>query len=164
MMPPPPFAVGLGYDVHQFADGRPLILCGVEFDEPFGLLGHSDADVPLHALCDALLGAAGLRDIGHYFPNTGDEWKDADSRDLLRNVRSKLRDLRWQVGNVDLTIIAEKPKISSRVEDMRANIADDLSINISRVSIKATTNETMGFVGRGEGIAAMATALIWKPE
>lgn len=162
-LPPPPFAVGFGYDVHRFKEGRRLVLGGVEIPSPVGLDGHSDADALLHALCDALLGAAGLPDIGHFFPPGDPKWKDADSRDLLSAVVDRLYKDGWRVGNVDIVVVAEKPKIMPHAEAMKATIAERLYVPAARVGIKATTNETMGFIGRGEGIAAMATVLIWKP-
>ncbi|MCB2154705.1 2-C-methyl-D-erythritol 2,4-cyclodiphosphate synthase [bacterium] len=158
----PPFAVGFGYDVHRFAEGRRLVLGGVEIRSDLGLLGHSDADVLLHAVCDALLGAAALGDIGHFFPNDDPKWKDADSRVLLREVRRQMTVHGWSVGNVDATLVAERPKIAPHIDAMRAIISEDLGIPPYRIGIKATTNEGMGFVGRGEGIAAMATALLFR--
>lgn len=159
---PPPFSTGMGYDVHPFADGRKMVLAGVNFETGYGLQGHSDADVVLHALCDALLGAAGLRDIGYYFPNSDPKWKDADSRILLRETVELVRGANWKIGNVDMVVIAEKPKIGSRIDEMKTNIATDLEIPTERIGIKATTNEGMGFVGRGEGIAALANVLLWR--
>lgn len=154
--------VGFGYDIHRFAEGRKLILGGVEFPSPdgVGLDGHSDADVLLHALCDALLGAAGLSDIGHLYPNTDSRYKGIASTLLLQDVRSRLADLNYRVSNVDVTVIAEKPKIGPKVEEIRAIIADHLSIDRDRVGIKATTNEGIGALGHGEGIAAHAVACI----
>lgn len=155
-----PFAVGLGYDVHRFAEGRRLVLGGVEIPSPVGLLGHSDADVVLHAIMDALLGAAGLPDIGHLFPNKDPQWKDADSRALLREVIFKVHAALWHVGNIDVMIIAEKPRIAGYIDEMKATIAADLGVEAGQVNIKATTNEGMGFVGREEGIAALANVLL----
>lgn len=152
--------IGNGFDVHRFAEGRDLWLCGVKVDHHLGLLGHSDADVALHSLCDALLGAAAMRDIGYHFPDTDPKYKGADSRILLRHVVSLLSDRGFSVGNVDITIIAQAPKLLPYIEQMRANVADDLGVDISCVSVKATTTEHLGFTGRGEGIAAMATALL----
>jgi 2-C-methyl-D-erythritol 2,4-cyclodiphosphate synthase len=160
MTPLPDLRVGQGYDVHRFAQGRRLVLGGVEIAHPRGLDGHSDADVLLHAIMDALLGAAGLPDIGHLFPNRDERWRGADSRDLLREVTRRVADEGWSIVNVDATVIAEEPRIAPHVATMRANIANDLGIEAPRVGIKATTNERMGFVGRGEGIAALATALL----
>lgn len=159
----PPFATGMGYDVHAFAEGRRLVLGGVEIPGEQGLLGHSDADVVLHALCDALLGAAGLGDIGHFFPNTDARWKDADSRDLLGRVYTAISGRGWKVGNVDVMVIAERPRIAPHIDRMKGEIAPLLGVAVGRVSIKATTNEKMGFIGRGEGIAALATVLLWRP-
>ncbi len=159
----PDFRTGLGYDVHRFAPGRRLVLGGVQIPSDTGLDGHSDADVVLHALMDALLGAAGLPDIGHQFPNTDPRWKDADSRALLRQVRTLLLEQSFLAGNADIMVIAEKPRLAPSIPAMREAIAADLGIEASRVSIKATTNEGMGFVGRGEGIAALATVLLYRP-
>ncbi len=158
----PPFAVGMGYDVHAFAEGRKLVLGGVTIPHAKGLLGHSDADVLLHAAMDALLGAASLPDIGHFFPNHDERWRDVDSRVLLREVADQLKKSGWSVGNLDCTLIAEAPKIAPHIAQMKANIAEDLGIAATQIGVKATTNEGMGFVGRKEGIAALATALIYK--
>lgn len=152
--------VGIGYDVHRFAEGRRLILGGIELANDRGLEGHSDADVLLHAIMDALLGAAALGDIGHHFPPSDMRWKDASSLMLLRQVHTLLAQHGWRVGNVDATVIAERPKVAPHIESMRAAISAALDVESSCISIKATTNERMGFVGRGEGIAALATALI----
>ncbi|HPF89665.1 MAG: 2-C-methyl-D-erythritol 2,4-cyclodiphosphate synthase [Flavobacteriales bacterium] len=156
------FRVGFGFDVHQLVEGRELWLGGVHIPHPIGALGHSDADVLLHALCDALLGAAGLGDIGRHFPDTDARWKGADSKLLLKEVVRLLKEKGWQVGNVDLTLILEKPKIMPHVPAMRSIIAPILGVAEDAVSIKATTNEKMGFVGREEGVAAHAVALIQK--
>lgn len=158
----PPFAIGQGYDVHAFAKGRRLVLGGVEIPHDLGLDGHSDADVLLHALCDALLGAAGLGDIGHFFPNTEEKWKGVDSTELLKIVVEKLGALGWAIGNVDCMLIAEEPKVAPHLPAMKDRIAPLLGIDPQRIAIKATTNEKMGFVGRGEGIAAMAVAMLYK--
>ena len=152
--------IGSGFDVHRFADGLRCIICGVDIHHPQGLLGHSDADVALHALCDALLGAAALRDIGYHFPDTDERWRGADSRALLRRVVEIIGEAGYRPSNVDVTIIAQQPKMLPYIEQMRANIASDLGLDISRVSVKATTTERLGFTGRSEGIAAQATALI----
>jgi len=155
--------IGHGYDVHQLAEGRKLFLGGVEFpDAPRGLLGHSDADVLLHAVCDALLGAAGLGDIGTWFPPSDLAHKDRSSVEFLREVRARLDAEGYHVANVDVTVLAEVPKIGPRAEAMKQIIADTLKITSGQVGIKATTNETMGFVGRGEGIAVHAVALIYR--
>ena len=156
--------IGFGYDIHPLTEGRRLWLGGVEIPSPRGLDGHSDADVLLHALCDALLGAAGLPDIGVLFPNTDPAYKDASSLALLRSVVGRLHDAGYTVGNVDMTLIAEAPKISPHVPQMRALIADALRLDPARVGIKATTNEGLGALGRGEGIAAHAVAAISGPE
>ncbi len=152
--------IGNGFDVHRFAQGRRCIICGVDIPHPAGLLGHSDADVALHALCDALLGAAALGDIGKHFPDTDPRYEGADSRGLLRATAALLAAEGYAVGNVDVTIIAQAPKMAPHIPQMRANIAADLGLDINAVSVKATTTERLGFTGRGEGIAATATALI----
>lgn len=152
--------IGQGYDVHRFAEGRECIICGVKIPYEKGLLGHSDADVALHALSDALLGAAALGDIGKHFPDTDEKYKGADSRVLLRDVVLMISQKGYAVENVDVTIIAQKPKMSPYIEEMRRNIAEDLGVNINFVNVKATTTEKLGFEGRGEGISAMAVALL----
>jgi len=149
---------GIGYDVHRLVPGRPLILCGTPIPSKLGLDGHSDADVAIHALMDALLGAAGLGDIGRHFPDTDDRYKGADSMKLLAEVRSMLGEA--AVNNVDITIIAQAPKLAPFIEEMTLNISRVLGIPASAVNVKATTEEGLGFTGRGEGIAAMATASI----
>lgn len=154
------FRTGLGYDVHRLVEGRDLILCGVNIPHTLGLLGHSDADVALHALSDALLGAAALRDIGYHFPDTDPAYKGADSRVLLRRVAELLSEAHFQIANVDVTIIAQRPKLKDYIPQMISNIAADLGLEPSRVSVKATTTEQLGFEGRGEGISSLATALI----
>ncbi len=156
--------IGHGFDVHAFAENRKLILCGVEIENDLGLLGHSDADVATHAVMDALLGAAGLGDIGRHFPDTDEKYKDADSLKLMQNVIEKLENNGYSVGNVDVTIIAQKPKLMPYIEKMRENIADVAKVDKSRINIKATTTEKLGFTGRGEGIATEAVALIIKKE
>ena len=161
----PLFRVGHGYDVHAFAVGRPLWLGGMHFpDSPVGLAGHSDADVLLHALCDALLGAAGLADIGKYFPPSDQKHKDRASIEFVGEVRILLLERGWQVGNVDVTVIAEIPKIGPRADEMKAVIAKALQVPREAVGIKATTSEGLGFVGRAEGICAHAVALIYREE
>lgn len=152
--------IGNGFDVHKFAEGRELWLCGVKVEHSLGLLGHSDADVALHALCDALLGAAALRDIGYHFPDTDPAYKGADSRRLLRRVVELIAEKGYRPGNVDVTIIAQAPKLLTYIERMRETVAADLGIGLDYVSVKATTTERLGFTGRGEGIAAQASALI----
>lgn len=155
-----PVRTGIGYDVHQFSPGRKLILGGVHVPSRVGLLGHSDADVLSHAICDALLGAAALGDIGSHFPNTMRKYKNYSSLLLLRSVRSLLRKAGYAIVNVDSMLILQAPKISRSVSAMRRNIASALDLHPSQVSVKATTNEMMGFIGRGEGCAALATAAI----
>ena len=159
-----PFRIGQGYDVHALAPGRKLILGGVEIHHPLGLLGHSDADALLHAVTDAILGAAGLGDIGGMFPDSGSQWEGADSRILLRGAMNAVRAAGWQVGNVDATIIAQAPRIAPHAAAMRANIAADLGIEADAVNIKGKTNEHLGFEGRAEGIAAHAVALLVRVE
>lgn len=155
------FRIGNGFDVHRLVEGRSLILCGVEIPWHIGLLGHSDADVALHALCDALLGAAALRDIGYHFPDTDPKYKGADSRALLRATADIiLRQRGLKPVNVDVTIIAQAPKLLPFIPSMIANIAQDLALPPDCVSVKATTTEHLGFTGRGEGIAAQASALL----
>ncbi len=152
--------VGLGFDVHRLVEDRRCIICGVDIPYSRGLLGHSDADVALHALADALLGAAALGDIGRHFPDTDPKWEGADSRRILRTVVDMLDNRGFIVGNADITIAAQAPKMAPFIEQMRANVAADLRIPIDCVAVKATTTEHLGFTGRGEGIAAWATALI----
>ena len=152
--------IGSGFDVHRLVEGRKCIICGVEIPYEQGLLGHSDADVALHALADALLGAAALGDIGKHFPDTDPRYKGADSRVLLRAVAGLLADKAYTIVNVDVTVIAQAPKMAPHIQAMRANIAADLGLDIDAVSVKATTTEHLGFTGRGEGIAAQAVALI----
>lgn len=152
--------VGLGFDVHRLVEDRRCIICGVDIPYSRGLLGHSDADVALHALADALLGAAALGDIGRHFPDTDPKWEGADSRRILRAVVDMLDNRGFIVGNADITIAAQAPKMAPFIEQMSANVAADLRIPIDCVAVKATTTEHLGFTGRGEGIAAWATALI----
>ena len=154
--------VGQGFDVHALVDGRPLVIGGVTIPFARGLQGHSDADVLLHAITDALLGAAGLGDIGHHFPDTDAQWKDADSRVLLRAAMSKVASAGWKVGNVDCTVIAEAPKIAPHASAMCANIAADLGISADCVNVKGKTTEKLGATGRGEGIAAQAVVLLQR--
>jgi 2-C-methyl-D-erythritol 2,4-cyclodiphosphate synthase len=152
--------VGHGYDVHQLVAGRPLILGGIRIDHPKGLLGHSDADVLIHAICDACLGAAGLGDIGRHFPDTDARFKNIDSRILLRRVRATLAERGWKVGNVDATVVAQQPKLAPHLSQMIANLAADLEVPHDSINVKATTTEKLGFAGREEGIAAHAVVLI----
>jgi 2-C-methyl-D-erythritol 2,4-cyclodiphosphate synthase len=154
--------IGHGYDIHRTAAGRPLVLGGVRFDSPFGLEGHSDADCVTHAICDALLGAAGLPDIGNFFPDTDTTWKGADSQVLLRRVVQVLRENGWTPVNIDATVIAEAPRISGRIADMKAALAASTGLPSAAVGLKATTSEGIGEIGRGLAIAAHAVALIDK--
>lgn len=156
------FRVGTGFDVHALVENRFLILAGVQIPYEKGLLGHSDADVALHALMDALLGAAGMGDIGKHFPDTDARFEGADSRRLLRFVVEMLQKEGWQVNNVDVTIIAQRPKLAPFIATMRERVAGDLGVGEDAVNIKATTTEKLGFTGRGEGIAAEAVASIIK--
>ena len=158
----PQFRVGTGYDVHKLVPERKLILCGVEVPYELGLLGHSDADVALHALSDALLGAAALGDIGKHFPDTDERFKGADSAKLLEHVVHLVEEKGWQVNNVDVTIIAQKPKLASYIPAMRSRVAQVLKIDEDCVNVKATTTEKLGFTGRGEGIAAEAISSLVK--
>ena len=152
--------IGHGYDVHAFGDGDHVVLGGVRINCDRGLVAHSDGDVVIHALCDALLGAAGLGDIGRHFPDTDERFSGADSRDLLRAVVSQLQTAGWSVGNVDLTVIAQTPRLSEHVAAMQGNLAQDLGVGQDCVNVKATTTERLGFVGREEGIASHAVALL----
>lgn len=157
-----PFRIGQGYDCHALVEGRKLIIGGVTIPHTTGLLGHSDADVLLHAITDALFGAAALGDIGRHFPDTAVEFAGADSRVLLREAAKRVAAAGFRVGNVDATIIAQKPKMASHIPLMVANIAEDLGVAINQVNIKAKTNEKLGYLGREEGIAAEAIALIYQ--
>lgn len=154
------FRVGNGYDVHQLAEGLPLVLGGVKIPHTKGCVAHSDGDVLIHALCDALLGALSLGDIGQHFPDTSDDYKGIDSKILLARVVEMIRDRGWSVVNVDVTLLAQKPKIAPFVLRMRQALADVMGLSIDRVSVKATTTERLGFVGREEGVAAYATCLL----
>lgn len=152
--------IGHGYDVHRLTEGRKLILGGVDIPYEKGLLGHSDADVLLHALMDALLGAAAMGDIGKLFPDTDEQYRGADSRALLRHVVRRLKDAGYSIGNVDVTLVAQRPKIAQYIPKMRENIAADLGVLLTQVNVKATTEEHLGFTGSGEGMSAHAVALI----
>ncbi len=154
--------IGTGYDVHRLAEGLPLWLGGVHIEHSHGLVGHSDADVLLHAICDALLGAAALGDIGKHFPDTDPQYKGISSLLLLGNVGRLLKENGYTVGNIDSTVAAQRPKLAPHIEQMRRNIADTLGIDIDQVSVKATTTEHLGFEGREEGISAQAVATIEK--
>lgn len=154
------FRVGHGFDVHALVEGRRLVLGGVEISHPKGLLGHSDADVLIHAICDALLGAAGLGDIGRHFPDSNPEFKDVDSRALLRDVIKLIYP--YKILNIDATIIAQAPKLQPHIQEMKQNLAADTGIDAGQINVKATTTEKLGFTGREEGIAAEAVALLQK--
>lgn len=155
--------IGHGFDVHALVSGRKCIIGGVEIPFERGLAGHSDADVLLHAVCDALLGAAALGDIGKHFPDTDSRYKGIDSRELLRHVATLLHSNGFAIGNIDATIMAEAPKMAPHIQQMRQNIATDLAVDIGDVNVKATTTERLGFTGRGEGVAAEAVCLIRRP-
>lgn len=158
----PPFRIGQGYDCHALVPGRALIVGGVTIPHTAGLLGHSDADVLLHAITDAILGAAGLGDIGRHFPDTDAQFKGADSRVLLREAGKRVAAAGYLIGNIDATIIAQAPKMAPHIADMVANIAADLDIGPGQVNIKAKTNERLGYLGREEGMAADAVALVYR--
>ena len=158
------FRVGNGYDVHQLAEGLPLVLGGVKIPHSKGCVAHSDGDVLIHALCDALLGALSLGDIGHHFPDTSDEFAGIDSRLLLARVAALIRGAGWEIVNVDNTLLAQKPKIAPYIGLMRARLAQTLGIPVDAVSVKATTTERLGFVGREEGVAAYATCLLRRMD
>lgn len=154
--------VGFGYDVHKLVDNRELWLGGIRIEHTQGLLGHSDADVLIHAICDALLGAANLRDIGYQFPDTADEFEGIDSKILLRRTTDLLLEKGYTIGNIDATICAERPKLNPHIEEMKAVLAPLMDVDVDAVSLKATTTEKLGFTGRKEGISAYAVALIEK--
>ena len=156
------FRTGIGFDVHAFAEGRKLIIGGVEIPNKKGLEGHSDADVLLHAICDAILGALALGDIGVHFPNTDLKWKDADSTLLLKNVNDMIYAKGYEVGNLDCVLAMEKPKISPFIVNIKKRIAEILQIDLDQISVKATTTEKLGFIGRTEGVAAFSTVLLIK--
>ncbi len=153
---------GFGYDVHRLVEGRDLWIGGIKLEHTMGLLGHSDADVLIHALCDALLGAANLRDIGFHFPDTGSEFKNIDSKVLLRDTMVLIRAKGYDLSNADITIAAERPKLNPHVEQMKLTLSEVMGVDIEDISIKATTTEKLGFTGREEGIAAYATVLIYQ--
>ena len=156
------FRIGNGFDVHAFVAGRPLVIGGVTIPHDRGLEGHSDADVLLHAICDAILGALALGDLGRHFPDTDPQWKGADSRRLLGQVAAMMQAQRYAIANVDATVIAQVPKLAPYIDAMRANIAAHLGCDPSRISVKATTTELLGFTGREEGIGALATVLVFE--
>ena len=159
-----PFRVGHGFDVHKFGEGDHIVMGGVTIPYDKGLIAHSDGDVVLHAITDALLGAAALGDIGKHFPDTNAEFAGADSRVLLRGALSEVKKLGWQVGNVDVTIMAQAPKMRPHIDAMRMNIAADLAVDLDAANVKATTTETLGFTGRKEGIAVAAVALLYRDD
>ena len=154
--------IGFGYDVHALTEGRELWLGGIRIEHPYGLMGHSDADVLIHAVCDALLGAANMRDIGYHFPDTSAEYKNIDSKVLLIETMRLLRNAGYEPGNIDVTIAAEQPKLTPYIPEMQKTLAEVMNISTNDISIKATTTEKLGFTGRQEGIAAYAIALIVK--
>lgn len=154
------FRIGQGYDVHAFGEGDHVVLGGVRVPHDRGVVAHSDGDVVIHALCDAMLGALALGDIGQHFPPSDARWKDADSRAFLRHCDALIRERGWQVGNADVTVVCECPKVGPHAQAMRELLAQDLGIAADAVSVKATTSEKLGFTGRGEGIAAMAVCLL----
>lgn len=156
------FRIGHGYDVHRLVEGRELWLCGVKLEHTLGLLGHSDADVALHALCDAIFGALGMRDIGYHFPDTNPQYKGIDSKILLAHTVALMEQKGYAIGNVDITIAAERPKINPHIPEMRRVVASILQTEEENVAIKATTTERLGFVGREEGISATAVVLVAK--
>jgi 2-C-methyl-D-erythritol 2,4-cyclodiphosphate synthase len=156
--------IGHGFDVHAFGPGDGVTIGGVRIDHDHGLVAHSDGDVALHALCDALLGAAGLGDIGGMFPDSDARWAGADSRELLRRVVARLAEQGLAVGNADVTVVAQAPRLAPHVDEMRARIAADLGVPPGRVNVKATTTERLGYIGRGEGIAAHAVVLLHEPD
>lgn len=156
------FRIGQGFDVHRLVEGRELWLCGVRINHTLGLLGHSDADVAIHALCDAILGALAMRDIGYHFPDTDPRYKGADSKLLLDEVCRMMREKGYEIGNTDITICAERPKINPHVDAMRETLARVMQTEVGNVSVKATTTERLGFTGREEGISAYAVVLLGK--
>ncbi len=156
------FRIGNGYDVHAIRDGLPMFLCGVQIESPAGFVAHSDGDVAIHALCDALLGCLALGDIGKHFPDSSPQWKGIDSKKLLAAVMSLIKEKGWRVGNVDVTIALQQPKLASYILQMRNTLAGILEVDADAVSVKATTTEHLGFTGRGEGCQVWATALIFR--
>jgi 2-C-methyl-D-erythritol 2,4-cyclodiphosphate synthase len=154
--------IGFGYDVHTLTEGRELWLGGIRIDHPYGLMGHSDADVLIHAVCDALLGAANMRDIGCHFPDTSGEYKNIDSKILLRETIHMLREAGYELGNMDVTVAAEQPKLNPYIPEMQKTMAEVMNVPVNNISIKATTTEKLGFTGRREGIAAYAVVLIYS--
>lgn len=155
-----PFRTGIGYDAHRFSENRKLILGGVEIPYEKGLLGHSDADVLIHSICDAMLGALSLGDIGHHFPDNDIKFKDADSRELLREVNKLINDNDYKIGNIDSVIVLEKPRLAPFIDSIRKSLAEILSVQPDCISVKATTNEQMGFAGREEGVFSITTVML----
>lgn len=162
MIPNPDFRIGFGVDIHQLSEGYQLFIGGVKFDAPFGAVGHSDADVLLHAIADAILGAANLRDIGFHFPDTDPKYKGADSKILLKESFLKVKGKGYLIGNIDCTVMLEFPKVNPHVLEIQNNIATILEVDLDRISVKATRGEKLGYVGESKGIQAYATALIYK--
>lgn len=160
----PPFRIGFGVDIHQLVENRKLIIGGIEVPSEIGALGHSDADVLLHAICDALLGAVSMKDIGFHFPDTSSEFKDIDSKILLRKSYELVVDRGYVLGNIDSTVLLEAPKLAPHIDDMRLSIANILDANIEQVSVKATRGEKLGYIGEGKGVKAYATVLLLKSE
>ena len=156
--------IGHGYDAHRFCENKPLVIGGVTVPYELGMLAHSDGDVLIHALCDALLGAVGLGDIGGYYPDNDAKYEGIDSRILLRDVYGKLNELGWVLGNADMTLVAQKPKMKPYIETMKKTLAEDLSVSVAQLNIKATTTEGMGFTGRAEGISAHAVVLLLESK
>ena len=156
--------IGHGYDAHRFCEDKPLVIGGVTVPYELGMLAHSDGDVLIHALCDALLGAVGLGDIGGYYPDNDAKYEGIDSRILLRDVYAKLNALGWVLGNADMTLVAQKPKMKPYIETMKKTLAEDLSVSVAQLNIKATTTEGMGFTGRAEGISAHAVVLLLESK
>ena len=152
--------IGFGYDVHALTEGRELWIGGIRIEHPYGLMGHSDADVLIHAICDALLGAANMRDIGYHFPDTSDDYKNIDSKILLLETMLLIREAGYELGNIDVTIAAEQPKLNTHIPEMQRTLAEVMCVPVNDISIKATTTEKLGFTGRREGIAAYVVALI----
>lgn len=159
-----PLRVGFGYDVHPLVAGRPLWIGGIQIQHPFGLQGHSDADVLIHAICDALLGAAALGDLGRHFPDTSDQYRDIDSKIILQRTVELIRNAGYDVGNIDATVVAQAPRLATHIPNMRTTLAAVLRIPVDDLSIKATTTEHLGFAGRQEGIAAYAVSLLLRKE
>jgi 2-C-methyl-D-erythritol 2,4-cyclodiphosphate synthase len=156
--------IGFGYDVHKLVENRKLVLGGIEIPFSKGTLGHSDGDAVIHAICDALLGALALRDIGYHFPDSSDEFKNIDSKILLKKTVKMIREEGWEIGNIDTTVCLEQPRLKDHIRPMQARLAETMHILPNQISVKATTTEAMGFVGTGEGVAVYATVLLIKPE